>query len=115
MEQYECRGTGNGKGDFCDDRCTSKWQRYWKNGRGTDNIYLKLLFYSVISNYWTACELGLIKKTGTVAVKGLLMDWKKNSDVLGLNLLLFSQDFEFGLYIQFGLLYPSLDVLFGFG
>jgi len=44
---------------------------------GLKTIYLKLLFYSVVSNYWTACELGLIKKTGTVVVKGLWTDWKK--------------------------------------
>jgi len=36
--------------------------------------YLKLVFYIVISNYWTVFALGLIKKTGTVVGRGLYLD-----------------------------------------
>jgi len=78
-------------------------------------INLKLLFYSVISNYQTLWILGLIKKTGTVAGKGLSMDWEKQSNILVVGSLLFGQDFEFSLYVGLGLLYPGLDIIFGLG
>ena len=62
-----------------------------------------------------SCELGLIKKTGTVAGKGLLMGGEKGSNVLVVSSLLLGLDFEFGLYVRFDSLYPGLDVLFGAG
>ncbi len=55
----------------------------------------KLLFYSVISNYWTTCSLGLIKKTHTVLVTGLLSGWKKLLNILTVGSGLFCKDFEF--------------------
>ncbi len=62
-------------------------------------IYLKLVFYSVISNYRTLSKLGLIKKTGTGAGEGLLPGGEELPNVLGVGSVLFGYDFEFGLYV----------------
>jgi len=61
--------------------------------------YLKLVFYSVISNYRTLSKLGLIKKTGTGAVEGSLLSGEELTNVLGVGPALLGYDFEFGLYV----------------
>jgi len=60
------------------------------------DIYWKLVFYSVISNYRTKWGQGLIKKTGTVAGESLLPGWEKKTDVLIVGALLFGDYLEFG-------------------
>jgi len=69
------------------------WLATKKGKKLKRRFYLKLLFYSIISNYWTLWKLGLIKKTGTVVGEGLLTGWEKCSNVLVLSSLLFGLDF----------------------
>ena len=76
-------------------------------------IYLKLVFYSVISNYRTLSKLGLIKKTGTGAVEGSLPSGEELTNVLGVGPALLGYDFEFGLYVGFCMQNPLFDVLLG--
>ncbi len=77
-------------------------------------LYDKHVFYSVISNYWTAYSLGLIKKTRTVSETLLLAGLEKLTNVLSFKSGLFGEDFEFIMDVFLVVLDPVLDVGFWF-
>jgi len=77
-------------------------------------IYDKLVFYSVISNYRTAYALGLIKKTRTVSDTLVLAGLEKLTNVLSFKSGLFGEDFEFIPDVLLIVRDPVLDVGFRF-
>jgi len=64
-------------------------------------FFYKLLLYSVISSYQTKWELSIIKKTRTVSGRIGLSGGKEIPNILGVELLLLLQDFEFVLDVVF--------------